>query len=349
VRVVFFPKGDAAFASSRYRCHRVAEELRRQGCQAEVCDPPPRSFDRRFPKAGVMELWRLHRSLMTVGRNDILYLQRPLQSRPFVVLAVAHQRLRRLRMVFDFCDPVHLRAPGKTRFLARAADMVVVSCEDLAAYARQYNSNVHVIPNSVLTTEIADDVVAHRGSSPVVGWVGDGRVHRGNLELLIEPFTAVAAHTPFVFRIVGARGISALLSRFQAIPGLTVDAIDWLGPEDVREVIRGFDVAVLPLLDTEWQRKLVTKLIEYMAAGVPVLASPVGDNRFILVDGKSGSLASTPAEWSARLSTLLGAPELRRALALEALRVVHERFRLDTNTRRLAGLLHGLSIAEAAQ
>lgn len=344
MRVVFFSKGGPDVASSRYRCYRVAAELRRQGFQVEICDPPPRDVSRpRISKGNLVELWRLHRVLSGVGRGDVLYLQRPLQNRLFVGLVILHKRLRRLKMIFDFCDPVHLRVPQRTRLLTRTADLIIVSCEDLAAYARRYNSNVHVIPNSVLATEIADGAVARQGSPLVVGWVGDAKIHRANLELLLEPFAQVAARIPFVFRIVGTRRAKELTARFKAIPGLQVDAIDWLEPERVRDVVHSFDVAVLPLTDTEWQRKLVTKLVEYLAAGVPIVASPVGDNRFVLVDGKSGFLASTPADWCTRLSALLRAPELRSALALGGLQVVQDRFRLDTNTRHLAGILRTLA------
>ncbi len=330
-------------ASSRYRCYRMAAELRRQGIHVEICDPPPRKFRPQSAKRCLAELLRLHRLLAGVGQQDVLYLQRPLQNRLFVALAVLHKRSRGLKMVFDFCDPIHLRSPIEMRLLTRTADVVVVSCEDLAAYGRRHNSNVHVIPNSLPPAEIADRPAAQQGSPPIVGWVGDASVHKANLELLLEPFSRVAARSPFVFRMVGTRRAKELVARFSSNPGLQVDAIEWLEPERVRDAVRSFHVAVLPLTPIAWNRKLATKLVEYLSAGVPVVASPVGDNRFLLIDQQNGMLASTADDWVRRLSALFRAPDLRESLAAKGLEVVQERCRLDTNARQLAGILAELS------
>jgi glycosyltransferase involved in cell wall biosynthesis len=247
-----------------------------------------------------------------------------------------------LKLVFDFCDAIHLRSPIETRLLTRTADAVIVSCEDLAVYARRHNPKVYVIPNSLPRSQIADAPAAQANQLPVVGWVGNGKVHRDNLELLLEPFAEVAGRTPFVFRIIGSRRIDAIVHRFRAIRGMHVDAIEWLEPRAAREAVRAFDVAVLPLKDIEWNRKLATKLVEYLSAGVPLVASPVGDNRFLLVDQQSGMFAATADDWARGLSALFGAPDLRRELASNGLKVVQERCRLDINAQKLAAILRQL-------
>ncbi len=333
--VHFFSKGDASVPSSRYRCYYFAEELERRGIPTRIVTPPPRRFGLR-PRRGILgELARLHRELLRVGRDDVIYLQRPTHNTLFVVLAAVHHRLRRRRMVFDFCDPLWVHSPRKTALLAREADAVVVSCEDLASWARERNRNVHVIPNSVKPEQVASEPAPGSGRlRPVVGWVGNAKVHVENLRLLLPAFRALAGG--FTFRLIGAQGADALLAEMQAIDGLEVEAVDWVDPADVPRQLATLDLAVLPLADVPWNRKLVTKLVEYMAAGVPVVASPVGDNRFVIEDGGNGLLAAGAGDWAAGLSRLLGAPQLRRSLAAAGLGTVRRRFALEVNGGQLA-------------
>lgn len=339
MRVVFFSKGGPDVPSSRYRCFRVAEELARQGVETRICDPPPRRFGLRIPRGGLAELRRLHRELSRVRRGDVLYLQRPTQNTLFVWLAVLHKTLRRLTMVFDFCDPLFVHAPFKTRLLTRAADLVVVSCEDLARWARRRNDRVVVVPNSLLAGELATRPTGSGEPLPVVGWVGAAALHADNLEVLLPAFEAVAGEAPFRFRMVGTRGAEDLVARFRAIDGLEVDAVEWLAPDRVAEVIASFDLAVLPLRDIPWNRKLVTKLVEYLGAGVPVVASPVGDNRFVLTHGVDGLLAADTGQWVHALRDLLADPQRRASIGAAGLATAARRFLLPANAERLAGLL----------
>ncbi len=358
MRVFFFPKGDEGVASSRYRSFFFAEALRAQGIEAHVSAPPLRMGLR--PRRGALaDLRRLDRELRRAGRGDVVYLQRPIHSTPFVALAALHRLLFRRRMVFDFCDPIFVHSPGKTALLTRLADAVVVSCEDLAAWARRRNRNVHVIPNSVKAEQVrgigdgaagsAAAAGAAAGSSPrppVVGWVGGAAWHRDNLRLLLPVFARI--ERPYVFRLIGTRGADGLVAEFRAVLGDRLEAVEWLAPERVGEAIAGFDVAVLPLTDASFNRKLLTKLLEYFAAGVPVVASPVGDNRFAIRDGENGLLATTAEEWAARLGTLLADPALRRRLGAAGRVTVRERFSLAVNGPRLARVLAAVAAGDQA-
>jgi glycosyltransferase involved in cell wall biosynthesis len=99
-------------------------------------------------------------------------------------------------------------------------------------------------------------------------------------------------------------------------------------------------VGIMPLADTEWERgKCGYKLIQYMAAARPVIASPVGVNREIVEHGVNGFLASTTEDWRAALNRLRDDPALRQRMGLAARERVAARYALDVVAPRLAPLL----------
>jgi glycosyltransferase involved in cell wall biosynthesis len=212
----------------------------------------------------------------------------------------------------------------------------------LALWARQRNDNVHVIPISVPAEQVAaEPAPGSARARPVVGWVGGAKLHEENLRLLLPVCAALAGR--FTLRFIGTQGADDLVAEFRALPGLEVEAVEWIEPRAVAAELARLDVAVLPLLDIPWNRKLVTKLIEYMAAGLPVLASPVGDNRFAIRDGENGLLAANDGEWTAKLGRLLDDRELCLRLADAGLATIRERFSLPDNGRRLAGILRAVA------
>jgi glycosyltransferase involved in cell wall biosynthesis len=108
--------------------------------------------------------------------------------------------------------------------------------------------------------------------------------------------------------------------------GLMVTIRDWEEATEAVE-IRNLDVGIIPLPDNPWERgKCGFKLIQYMACGKPVVASPIGVNRKIVVEGVNGFLASTPKEWVEALLCLKADPELRRSMGAKGRRMVEERY-----------------------
>ncbi len=100
------------------------------------------------------------------------------------------------------------------------------------------------------------------------------------------------------------------------------------------------DIGIMPLTDTPWARgKCGYKLIQYMACGLPVIASPVGVNAEIVEHGVNGFLATTEAEWREALVTLLRDPELRRKMGAEGRRKVEAQYSLQVWGPRVAMML----------
>jgi hypothetical protein len=104
--------------------------------------------------------------------------------------------------------------------------------------------------------------------------------------------------------------------------------------------VASFDIGVMPLPDNPWTRgKCGFRLLLYGACGVASVASPVGANRDILVDGETGFFASNEDEWTARLTALVDDGSLRRRLGQAARRRVEEAYSPDIVVRRWSEVL----------
>jgi glycosyltransferase involved in cell wall biosynthesis len=139
-------------------------------------------------------------------------------------------------------------------------------------------------------------------------------------------------HHPFVLRVSGA-------GERLVIPGVATEQPPWALDREV-ELFNTCDVGVYPLADDEWSRgKCGFKAIEFMACGVPVVASALGVNREIIEDGVNGFLASTEDEWVERLGRLLASPTLRRQFGSAGRRTIEARYSLQVHAPTLAATL----------
>jgi glycosyltransferase involved in cell wall biosynthesis len=100
--------------------------------------------------------------------------------------------------------------------------------------------------------------------------------------------------------------------------------------------LQGFDIGIMPLDRGPWTLgKAGFKLLLYMAAGLPVVASPVGFNRNLVQHGVNGFLADTAEEWEQYLSQLLNDPDLRRRMGQEGRRLVENEYSLRPTFAKL--------------
>jgi hypothetical protein len=105
------------------------------------------------------------------------------------------------------------------------------------------------------------------------------------------------------------------------------------------------DIGIMPLTDTPWARgKCGYKLIQYMACGLPVVASPVGVNADIVEHGVNGFLASTETEWRSALGTLLSDANLRHRMGMAGRQKIERDYSLQVWAPKVAGMLHDAAI-----
>ena len=151
----------------------------------------------------------------------------------------------------------------------------------------------------------------------------------------------VIARHGAIFRAIGA-GPPA-----RAVHG--IEAADWTEESEVAEV-QGMEIGIMPVPDDPWARgKCGYKLIQYMACGLPVIASPVGVNSDIVSDGENGFLARGKEEWCVALERLLTDAPLRAAMGRAGRARAEEYYSLASQEPRLLGFLtDAVSVDRAA-
>lgn len=224
------------------------------------------------------------------------------------------------------------RALGrKVDHVMARANLVTAGNEYLAERAHAAGAKrVEIVPTVV---DLEAYHVAHKpdDATPTIGWIGTPSTWNEYMEPLMPTFTSAAAD--------GGARVVAVGAGKAASPHPLLDIVTWSEETEVTQ-IQAMDIGVMPLADTPWARgKCGYKLIQYMACGLPVIASPVGVNSEIVEHGVNGFLASTELEWRQALDRLLADAGLRRRMGIEGRRKVELRYSLQKWAPRLVNLL----------
>lgn len=223
------------------------------------------------------------------------------------------------------------REAQRWRSYTKRARLVLAGNSYLASHAREHNERVEVVPSCVDPS--IQPLRFHGERERVrIGWVGSQST-AAYLESLFPVFEKLSRRgRNFELVVVGAGEIA------QA-PWSTM--VPWT-LEGEKDLLSSFDIGVMPLPDDPWTRgKCGFKLLQYFAAGVPAIASPVGVNRELVGEDR-GILASSDAEWLSALEQLMADTEMRREKGANARKFVEERYSYQRWAPRLAELLKSL-------
>lgn len=226
----------------------------------------------------------------------------------------------------------------KISSIVGGASMVMAGNEYLADYARRFNGHVHVVPTVVDTELFAPDPARTADLPVTIGWIGSPSTAQYVNER--QPlWERVTADRQSVLRLVGA-GPAAMRMPF-------IEHRPWSEETETAEV-QQFDVGIMPLRDDPWSRgKCGFKLIEYLACGVPAVASPVGVNARIISHGENGFLCRTDAEWEDALHRLTHDAGLRRAMGARGRELIRQDWSLQRWGPEVADLVAAAAGASA--
>lgn len=242
--------------------------------------------------------------------------------------------LRRLsqRLIFDVDDSVFLRDSYATRGLlerrrqrrfaavCRNADFIVAgnSFLERAAATNGAVGRVGVIPTCVNPELYRVANHARHGAGVELAWIGSSSTLQG--------IAAIHAQLESVGQEVPGLRFKMICDRFLCFRNLTVIEIAWNETVEA-EALSSADIGISWIPDDDWSRgKCGLKVLQYMAAGLPVVGNPVGVQAEMIIPGKTGFLVANAAEWRDAIRQLANDPKLRSRMGQAGRQLVENHY-----------------------
>jgi len=332
-------------ASSRYRTFQFLPTLRKAGLHCTVSplfDDAYLMHKYEYGRASVLHL------LSAFARRLWIILNMPQD----VVVMVEYELLpfgpalierwlvwRGCRLVVDYDDPLFHQYDQHTSFwvrrllgrkiatVMRLADTVIAGNAYLSDYAwRAGAKRVVVIPTVVDLMRYPLLPAAINSTIFTIGWIGSPTTAK-YLHAVGPALAAVCQGGRARLRVIGSGPIN--------MPGVPLECLDWSEATEVDQM-RSFDVGIMPLPDEPWARgKCGFKLIQYMACGLPVVASPVGVNAEIVEEGVNGYLARSIDDWQRALARLMASSDDCKRMGQAGRRKVEAEFSLQVTAPKV--------------
>jgi glycosyltransferase involved in cell wall biosynthesis len=256
--------------------------------------------------------------------------------------------------VFDVDDAIYVRKPRRLgeapddspwrrrKFAAtcRWVDVVAAGNDVLAGAARRSARAIAILPTSIDTAAYRP-TTATAADAPTIVWIGSPE-NLVYLEMIRPALERLSVRHP-------ALKLRVICSQFPDWSGVDIERIPWSSATEA-ESLAAAHIGVMPLTDDEWARgKCAFKLLQYMAAALPCVASPVGANTEAVIEGVTGFHARTSAEWEGHLESLIESPALRARLGAGGREHVESRYALRTYQARYLELLARLVRGKGAE
>ncbi len=245
------------------------------------------------------------------------------------------------RLVFDFDDAIFCNTdgtPSRTRMahfaaMVRVCDRVCAGNAFLSRQAAAFNPAVTLVPTCVDAVRYGAAADKPTDTLDLV-WIGSHSTRKYLAEAM--PWLAQAAEkTPHLrLKIVADFDLPGC--------GVTTLPVAWRTESEARELAASH-IGIAPMRDDDWSRgKCALKVLQYMAAGLPVVSSKAGANAEVVAEGVSGYLVSTPEEWAERIARLAQDADLRRGMGEAGRRRVEADYSIDAVFARLLPVVAGL-------
>jgi glycosyltransferase involved in cell wall biosynthesis len=322
-------------ASSRLRCYRYSGMLRECGFDVRMHplfgDDTLHALYACRGRSGKLARDLARRMFRLPCAEKNLWIEYELL--PGVPCGVERLYLRNRRYVLSFDDAVYLKYRGKRLLdgkferLAAGAVGVMAANDLLVEHFARFNANTVKIPTAVDTDALAPG--AEKFPRFTVAWIGTPVTFAAHFSPFVPLFRELKSELDVDFAVIGG-GEAAAREFPEARHFAWSEAVE-------REVLPRCHVGIMPLPagDDFAAGKSAYKLLQYLAAGLPAVASPVGENRVVLESGATGFFAAAPGEWREALRRLVADGKMRDEMAAAARAVAVDRY----SVRRYAPII----------
>ncbi len=335
MKIAFLVKG-LDTPRTRYRVLQYLPLLEKQRASVKVIDIPRRPLER----------WSAFLSLRDF---DAVVIQKIL----FSCLDFRLLRREAKRLIFDVDDAVMVKADTthhasrrrRSRFLrtVKGTDLVFVGNSYLEGTVRNLGARTLLVPTCVDLDRYPErsERPVHPGDRLHLGWIGSSSTlpHLAELKPIFQRLSIVS--TPM--------DLSIICDTFLEEIGLPVQRKAWSESTEVSDLM-DLDIGLAPLPENPWTvGKSATKVVQYMAAGLPVICSPVGANAEIVRDGVTGFHAKNSDEWFEKILYLAEHPEVRTQMGKEGRRLVEKAYSVQAVFHAVYEGLKGCSVAPESE
>lgn len=243
---------------------------------------------------------------------------------------------KKSKLIFDFDDSIWLsniseanknfnwiKNPEKTSKIISYSSMIFAGNQYLSDYAKQYNSNIKIIPTTIDTDECKRIEFKEKDSRICIGWSGSiTTIQHFNFAIPFLRKIREKYGNKVIFKVIGDKNYFN--------EELEIQGLGWKKEDEIIELSK-MDIGIMPLPNDEWARgKCGLKGLLYMSLEIPTIMSPVGVNSEIISDGKNGFLADGVDEWLEKLSILIENPELREKMGKAGRQTVIEKYSVES-------------------
>lgn len=290
------------------------------------------------------------KDMFRLGDYDVIYVF--LWVAPFAP-PVFEKLTRRLakKMVYDIDDLVflnprssfnpvvnYLRSSRNHLSLMQSADHVITCTPYLDQFVRKHNPRTTDISSTINTTAYKRRRNYAVNGKFTIGWSGSHSTIK-YLHLLDDALRDLAKNHDFKLLVMGDTEFT--------LPGVDVETLPWKEVYEV-DVISRFDIGLYPLPDEQWvYGKSGLKALQYMALGIPTVATGVGTIFRIINNGENGFLVTSIDEWKMRLAELMESEALRERIGRNAAATVEERYSIHANQGTYLSILDDLTSSQS--
>jgi len=246
------------------------------------------------------------------------------------------------QLIFTFDDAIFAKGNGEQskgrerRFATTLplCDHVWAGNNYLAERANQYNPNTTIIPTAIDDKKYSIQADKPSTSLDLV-WIGSHSTQQ-HLADIIPALEAATTQIPTLrLKIIADFTLES--------SQLTILHIPWSQEVEAKELASAH-IGIAPLPDTLYTRgKCGLKVLQYMAAGLPVISSPTGVNQDMVQNGISGLLAANEQAWVDAIQQLAHNSDLRNAMGIAGQQRCHEHFTLAANFQKMLATLEAHS------
>ncbi len=321
--IILFTIGNIDHPSSRIRGIQYIPFLEKAGYKVKWIPRIPPKPKNSFERFIIFPFWKRGLSLLRIyhlifSKPDYFFIQK---------IFVSEWLLKRAKngnskIIFDFDDAIYLdknnsNAKDRTTIMLKYANKVIVSNNTLADYCNKMEISTSIITTPIDIHRVFPNKIT-KNKIFTIGWLGSFWT-TPYLKLIEESLQTLAQKYQFRLLLVGA-------DKSYKIEGVNTEHLKWEFDKEP-EYLNLFDIGIMPLSRDEYsEAKGGYKLLMYMAAGIPQIASPIGINKDIIIHNQTGFLAKNTQEWIDSLSFFIENPEKCSMFGTESRKLAESKY-----------------------